>query len=575
MKQLDWKARAVLALGALAAVYFIAVPLAMLLFTAFRGPADYLPLEEGARWTLENARSVYLNPVLYDTIIPNTLVFVAGVVVLNFAIAFTLAWLVERTDLPGRSGWFPLIVFPLLVPTQVLGIAWISLAGPNAGWVNVLLRSLLGIESAGGAAPSGPLNIFSMPGLIVAQALASVPFVFLLLTATLKSMNPALEEASGTSGASPFVTFRKVTLPVLLPGILAPLILVLLITLEQFELPLIIGLPAGINVFAYRILWELTPASGLPNYGGAAVTALPFLVCAVLLLLAYNRLIRRAESFVTVTGKSYRQRRLPLGRWRWPALAFVVGYVLMAAVLPTLVLVWISFFGYAPPSIDELSRASLNAYRQLFADPRFLPGLKNTAIVAFGSATVVTVLGLLVGWIIVRSRMWGRKALDVLSFMSIGIPSVIAGLAVMLLYLTLPIGLYGTVGILVVAMSYRIATTTRLARAGLMQLHAELEEASAASGGRWITTQLRIVLPLLLPTIASGFILMFIVGVREFTIPLVLYSQENVVLSVLLWHLFQGGQTTQAAALGTLIVAMVVPVIFLARRLLRTKSLSD
>jgi iron(III) transport system permease protein len=175
----------------------------------------------------------------------------------------------------------------------------------------------------------------------------------------------------------------------------------------------------------------------------------------------------------------------------------------------------------------------------------------------------------------VRSRMWGRKALDVLSFMSIGIPSVIAGLAVMLLYLTLPIGLYGTVGILVVAMSYRIATTTRLARAGLMQLHAELEEASAASGGRWITTQLRIVLPLLLPTIASGFILMFIVGVREFTIPLVLYSQENVVLSVLLWHLFQGGQTTQAAALGTLIVAMVVPVIFLARRLLRTKSLSD
>ena len=567
---LDWKGRTFLSAGGLLAAYLVAVPLGMLVLTAFRGPADYLPFESGSGWTLANVRSIYTSPALYDTVIPNTFGFVIGTVLLVSAIAFALAWLVERTDLPGRQAWFPLILFPLLVPTQVLGIAWISLAGPNAGWLNVWLRQLVG-----SSATSGPLDIFSMTGLIVAQALASAPFVFLLLTSTLRSMNPSLEEASAASGAAPLTTFRRVTLPVLLPGILAPLILVMLITLEQFELPLLIGLPAGINVFSYRILWELTPASGLPRYGAAAAVALPFLLVAALLLLAYNRAIRRADAYVTVTGKAYRQRRLPLGRWKLPALAFVAVYVLVAAVVPAALLAWISFFGYAAPSFAELSRFTADAYRSLFADELFLRGVGNTLVVAFVSATIVTALGAIVGWIVVRTRLPGRRLLDFLSFMSVGVPSVIVGLAVMLLYLSLPIGLYGTIGILIVAFAYRIATTTRLARAGLMQLHPELEEASAASGATWGTTQLRIVLPLLLPALAAGFILLFIVGIREFTIPLVLYTQDNVVLSVLLWNLFQGGRTMEAAALGTLIIALVIPVLLIARRLLSSRSLAE
>ncbi|MDQ2736676.1 MAG: iron ABC transporter permease [Pseudomonadota bacterium] len=567
---LDWKGRTFLAAGGLIAAYLVAVPLGMLVVTAFRGPSDFLPFESGAGWTLQNIRRIYSNPLLYEVIVPDTFAFVVGTVVLVSLIGFALAWLVERTDLPGRKLWFPLILFPLLVPTQVLGIAWISLAGPNAGWINVWLRPLPGIDAA-----SGPLNIFSMSGLVIAQALATAPFVFLLLTATLRSMNPSLEEASAASGASPLRTFGRVTLPVLLPGILAPLILVTLITLEQFELPLIIGLPANINVFSYRILWELMPASGLPRYGAASAVALPFLAVAALLLVAYNRVIRRADSYVTVTGKAYRQRRLPLGRWKLPAVTFVGVYVLMAAVLPAAFLAWISFFGYAPPSLDELSRGSTSGYRSLFSDELFLRGVANTLIVASSSAVIVTVLGLIVGWIVARSRLWGRGALDFLSFMSVGVPSVIVGLAVMLLYLSLPIGLYGTIGILIVAFSYRIATTTRLARAGLMQLHPELEEASAASGATWNTTQLRIVLPLLLPAMASGFILLFIVGIREFTIPLVLYTQDNVVLSVLLWHLFSGGRTMEAAALATLIIAFVIPVLLVARRLLATRALAE
>jgi iron(III) transport system permease protein len=438
--------------------------------------------------------------------------------------------------------------------------------GPNAGWLNLAIRAALGLDS------SGPINIFSMGGLIFCQALASTPFVFLLIAATLRAMDPALEEVSATLGASPLTTFRRITFPVLLPGLLAPLVLITLITAEQFELPLIVGLPARINVFSYRIYFELNPLSSLPNYGGAAALSLPFVVLGVSLLLVYNRLIRRADSFATVTGKGYRQRRLQLGLWRIPALALVSLYVAIAAILPAAVLLWTSLFGYVPPLSATLGDFSLRAYRALFADAAFWLGLRNTLVVAALSALIVTAIGFILGWIISRTRMRLRHLLDFVSVMSVGIPAVIAGLGVMLLYLTLPIGLYGTVWVLVIAYSYRFATTTRLARAGFLQIHKELGEAAATSGAGWGVTLRRILMPLMLPALSTGFVLLFIVGVREFTIPLVLYSQDNVVLSVLLWQLFQSGQPAASAALGSIIVLVALPVIFLARHTLDRRT---
>ena len=566
---LDVGARLVLALGVGAAVCLIGVPLVMLVVTAFRGPADFLPFEPGARWTLEHVHALISDPIIYARILPDTFVFVVGTVAVVFAIAFPLAWLIERTDLPGREIWFSLILFPLLVPTPVLAIAWIFLMGPNAGWLNLLMRAALGMDG------SGPINLFSMGGLILCQALASTPFVFLLLSATLRAMDPSLEEASGASGASPLTTFRRVTIPMLLPGLLAPLVLITLITAEQFELPLIIGLPAKINVFSYRIYFELNPLSSLPNYGGAAALSLPFVVLGVLLLLLYNRLIRRADSFVTVTGKGFRQRRLRLAGWKVPALVLVSLYIALAGVLPAAVLLWTSLFGYTLPTSASAADFSLEAYRALFADRTFWLGLRNTVLVALVSALIVTAIGMLLGWIISRSRLRIRHVLDFVSILSIGIPAVIAGLGVMLLYLSLPVGLYGTVWILIVAYSYRFATTTRLARAGFLQIHRELEEASAMSGARWLATQRRILVPLMLPALSAGFILLFIVGVREFTIPLVLYSRDNVVLSVLLWQLFQSGQPMPSAALASIIIVVVLPVIFVARRLLARGTLAD
>src|SRR3982750_4241113 len=207
--QRGWVGVTALTFAALAAIYLVMAPLLALLSTAFRGPSDLLPFEPGAHWTFDNLTEVYLGTNLLTTVLPNTAIFVLGSVVVTFFTAFTLAWLVERTDLPWRTTIFTAILFPLLVPGIVMAFAWTLLFAPNAGWVNVALRAALGLEG------NGPINIFSMPGLILCQGIASVPFVFLLLGAAMRTMNPALEEASSASGARPFTTFFKVTLPVL------------------------------------------------------------------------------------------------------------------------------------------------------------------------------------------------------------------------------------------------------------------------------------------------------------------------------------------------------------------------
>jgi len=267
-----------------------------------------------------------------------------------------------------------------------------------------------------------------------------------------------------------------------------------------------------------------------------------------------------------VTGKGYRPTRYRLGRWRAPALGFVGFYLLVAAILPAIVLVWTSFSGGSNDTF------SLNAYRALLSDNRFWPAVRNTFVVAGLSAGLITLIGALLAWQILRLRFPGRAVLDVVSFLSIGIPAVITGFAVMILHLTVPIGIYGTIWILILAYSYRLAVSTRLSRAALIQIHPELEEASFASGGRWLDTIGRVVLPLLAPSLMASFLLLFIVGFREFTIPMILQSEDNWVLSVIMWKLQSDRQTAQAAAVGTMILLFVAPVIFVLRRQLLSRE---
>ena len=562
--------RLVLAGAVLALLYLISAPLLMTVFAAFRGPVDFLPFEPGAQFTFDNIREVYSSGIFLDTLI-DTAWFVGGATALAFVVAFVLAFLVERTNLPCRNLVFMLLTLPIMLPPLITGLSWIFLLGKSRGLLNVLLRSLLGVEG------TGPFDVFTWYGMILAQGLAVVPFMFLLLSGAMRRMDPSLEEASLVAGCGWWRTITRVTLPVLRPALLSVLLLTAIITLEAFDIPLLLGLGAGARVLATSVYYPLYPQIGLPRYGEVAAIALTFLVLTYILAALYARATREQARYATVTGKGFRPRQIDLGRWRYVALGSIGLYLVVQVVLPTFVLLWSSLLdGYRPPTDWALLQdLSLKSFARVLGDRRFLPALRTTVVVAALSATVVAVLAAILAWMVVRSQVPGKRLLDLLASTSIAIPSVIAGVSFLIFYLAMPgirsLGLYGTVWVLVLALSYRTAVGYRITSAGVSQIKHELEEAAAVCGATWLTTFRRVVLPLLLPTTLAVWLLIFIVNFREFTIALLLGSVDNQMLGPLLWRYVSSSEMGQASALAVIMAAILLTVGGLARRLVVTR----
>ena len=562
--------RLVLAGAVLALLYLISAPLLMTVFAAFRGPVDFLPFESGAQFTFDNIREVYSSGIFLDTLL-DTAWFVGGATVLAFVVAFVLAFLVERTNLPCRNLIFMLLTLPIMLPPLITGLSWIFLLGKSRGLLNVLLRGLLGVEG------TGPFDIFTWYGMILAQGLAVVPFMFLLLGGAMRRMDPSLEEASLVAGCGWWRTITRVTLPVLRPALLSVLLLTAIITLEAFDIPLLLGLGAGARVLATSVYYPLYPQIGLPRYGEVAAIALTFLVLTYILAALYARATREQARYATVTGKGFRPRQIDLGRWRYVALGSIGLYLIVQVVLPTFVLLWSSLLdGYRPPTDWALLQdLSLKSFARVLGDRRFLPALRTTVVVAALSATVVAVLAAILAWMVVRSQVPGKRLLDLLASTSIAIPSVIAGVSFLIFYLAMPgirsLGLYGTVWVLVLALSYRTAVGYRITSAGVSQIKHELEEAAAVCGATWLTTFRRVVLPLLLPTTMAVWLLIFIVNFREFTIALLLGSVDNQMLGPLLWRYVSSSEMGQASALAVIMAAILLTVGGLARRLVVTR----
>jgi iron(III) transport system permease protein len=460
-----------------------------------------------------------------------------------------------------------LLTLPIMLPPLITGLSWIFLLGKSRGLLNVLLRSLLGVEG------TGPFDVFTWYGMILAQGLAVVPFMFLLLSGAMRRMDPSLEEASLVAGCGWWRTITRVTLPVLRPALLSALLLTAIITLEAFDIPLLLGLGAGARVLATSVYYPLYPQIGLPRYGEVAAIALTFLVLTYILAALYARATREQARYATVTGKGFRPRQIDLGRWRYVALGSIGLYLVVQVVLPTFVLLWSSLLdGYRPPTDWALlQELSLKSFARVLGDTRFWPALRTTVVVAALSATIVAVLAAILAWMVVRSQVPGKRLLDLLASTSIAIPSVIAGVSFLIFYLAMPgirsLGLYGTVWVLVLALSYRTAVGYRITSAGVSQIKHELEEAAAVCGATWLTTFRRVILPLLLPTTLAVWLLIFIVNFREFTIALLLGSVDNQMLGPLLWRYVSSSEMGQASALAVIMAAILLTVGGCARRL--------
>ncbi len=531
--------------------YLTVVPLAMLLLGSLSSAGRVLEGE----LTLRHFQRVLTDRNSLE-LLANSLAFAGGSALFGFALGTAIAWIVERTDVPWRSLWYGFALIPLIVPGIIHAMAWLFLLSPEIGWVNAPLRALFGTTISG----------YTLPGMIWVEGLHTSPFAFVLMAAALRNMDPSLEEAASTSRAGRWSTLRRVTLPLLLPASASVLLILFVRALESFEVPAILGLPGRVFVYTSRIYLSLVQYP--PNFGLAAAYAVALLAISVVGLLLHQRAVRRGERFATVTGKAFRPRRVPLGRARRIALAFLGAYAVLAVLLPFAVLVYMSFVRvYSVPSLEALRELTLTNYADVLSDDVTRGAIANSLALGVLAATAVVGLTAAIAWVTLRTRVPGRGILDFLAFVPITIPGIVLGISLIWVYFTLPIRIYGTLWILLVAYVTRyLPYGMRSLSAGIVQIHRELEEAAAAAGASFLPTFRRVLLPLLRPTIVAAWAYVFIVSLRELSSGVLLYSSQSVVLAVRIFDLRNSGQYTSIAALSVMMVVLLVVLLALLQR---------
>jgi iron(III) transport system permease protein len=530
-------------------VYLAVLPLFTLLLGSFQmevGPRQFV-------LTLKNYQAAYASQYTYSTF-RNSVIFASGSAAVSFVLGTILAWLTERTNTPLRAIFVPIAVVPLILPGVLESIAWIFLLSPKFGYLNVWLMQLFGWQSA-------PFNVFSLPGMIWVHSVGQVPLAFLMMVAAFKSMDPSLEESAMMSGASTLQTLRRVTLRLLMPTCGSVLLILFVRTLESFETPALVGIPARIYVYTSEIFLAFNEYP--PDYGRGAALAVGLLVLSAIGVWLYTRSTRENKKFQTVTGKAFRPRQFELGAWRWMGLGFLLAYFLFVVLLPFLVLLWASFLPFfATPSWDAVRKLSLDNYRYLYGFRPFWSAMQNSVVLAFLAATGAMLLTSIVAWVVYKSRLPGSWLLDFLAFVPITVPGIVLGMALILLYVAMPLPIYGTIWVLLIAYVTRfIPYGMRSASGAIMQIHSELEEAAATSGASWWETFKRVTLPLLRPGFAAGWIYICIVSFREFSTSVLLATGESRVLSILLFTMFEQGQVTVVAAIGVLMIFTLLAIV--------------
>jgi len=537
-------------------ILMVGVPLVMVVLMSLR---TGFPGEGGAL-TLANFVAVYSSPGTYKVLL-NTVLFALGTVLVTLVFAVPLVWLLNRTDLPLKGTIYVLMTVGILVPVFLRTIAWILLLSPRIGLVNQWARQLFGMDH--------PLiSLYNIPGMAFIQGVSFVPSAFFMLAAAYRTMDPSLEEAAYTSGVSKFQTFLRINIPITWPAIAGVMVYLFMSAIAVFEVPAIIGFPARILVLSALIFTSTNPPTGLPDYGLAGAYGAVMLIAGLALAYFYVRLVQHGKKYTVITGRGYRPRQISLGRWKWPALAFVLLYLSMEVFIPFLVLVWASLLPYLQlPTAEAFSQISFNNYETIFDFVDAQPFI-NTAILMLAVPTGTMFLSVLVSWIVVRTQVRFRGSLDTIAFLPHAIPSIL--LAVGLGYLGLAyrnfFPVYGTIAIIAIAHTITwIAYGTRTTNGVMIQVHRELEEAGKVAGASTLRVLGRIVLPLVASGIFNSWIWISMLSYREVTMALALGTRKNLVISTIVWQFWGNGWVPQVSALGVLLVLFAVLVVGLLK----------
>ena len=539
------------------------IVLFLIIFEVF--PLLYLVVKaffpEGS-FSLEAFKRVY-GYDLNRSAVFNTLITASCTTVLGVAIAFPFAFLVGRTNLYGKKLFRTLFVISYMVPPYVGAMAWARLLNPNAGVINTLLKGIFNLQAA-------PFNIYSMGGVIWVLSCFYYPYAFITISRAMEKMDPSLEEAARISGASPLHILRTITVPMMMPSIIAAALLVFIAAASAFGIPAIVGAPGHIYTATTRIIdfVHLGTERGLTD----ATTLAVFLMVIANVILYCSTFLLRGKQYITMSGKSTRPVIIDLGRWRIPLTCFVILFTVIVIIIP--------FASVMATSVTvnmgkpfTFSNMSLKAWSKIFHRASILQSMKNSFVSAFTAASAGMIISCTMAYLLERTRVKGRRIPDFLITIGSGTPSVVIALA---LIITMSgkfgINIYNTLSIMIIAYMIKyMLMGMRPVVSAMGQVHSSLEEAAQISGAGWLRMLKDVSIPLIGASVVAGFFLIFMPSFYELTMSNLLYSAKTKTIGYDLYYYQTTDSLQVASALATAILFFVIILNFILNKLTKGK----
>ncbi|MDA0784764.1 MAG: iron ABC transporter permease [Proteobacteria bacterium] len=542
----------------------VIVPLAVLFVSSFK-VLD--PLGWDTAWGFGNYVEMFTDRIIPKAFI-NTLIISSGSTVLATFLGVSLAWINARTNCPGRDYLEPYNLIPFFLSPFVGAIAWHNLGEPQTGLLNNLARDVLGIEGA-------IMNIDNIWGVIWVTGIFFAPLVYLFVVGSLRRMDPSLEDSARTTGAGLVRTTMTVTLPLVMPGILSGAIIVFVTSAGEFGVPFKLSAPYGWETLTTQIFSKAV-GDDANHYLGAAMS-MALGIITVFLIWVQQRYIA-PRSFTTVTGKGFRPNVLDLGPWKWVAFGYNLTFIAVAVVLPIVCLIIVSLHPVWTGKIVWADLTTINYVKTLFwwrpeAISAATNGIGNSLILAFGGASIAMVMALVISYMIHRTKGFGVRMLDFLSVVPIGFPGIVLAMGVLVTYIQTPI--YATLWILMLAYITRFFPYGQRNISSIMlAISEELDQSSRMAGASWFTTLWRITIPLLKPGLFAGWILLFIIFLRELSISIILFTTGTETLSVGVYYLTNFENEPLTAALSMAQTVLLLIAIYAFRRFAGREALT-
>ncbi len=549
-------AEIVLVLSILILVVVVAIPVLLILWNSF--------VVEGTL-NVKDVVKVLGQRDTYEAL-KNSFIIAAGVTFFSTVIGVFFAWLVSRTDLPFKETMKLLFVVPFMLPSFIGALAWKMLLSPRAGYINRFFMDVFGVAQ--------PLfDIYTFAGIIAVETMYLFPFVFIQVCGALERMDPTLEESARISGAGLFSITRKITIPLIMPSILAGALLVALYSLAHFGVPAILGTEVGIYNIPTKIYEKIHQSAGSFQAIRTGTVLASILVISAAVILWLQSLVLKSGRFQIIGGKSVRPMLLKLRGLRIPLLILSIVYILVTVVMPTITIFLVGFLKTYGVSITPENMTFENFRYILFKWKMTKDSLWNSAYLSLSAAFVTMLAGVMISYVIVKMKVRGKWFLEFLGVLPFSVPGTVIALGVILMWSgKFGVNLYNTAWIIFVAYIARyMAFSLKSNSAALEQVHDSLVEAARASGATHWQAMRHVVLPLVKPGMVAAFFLIFLPALRELTTSVLLYGPTTRTIGVAIYTLNEDGETVYAAALASVALVIIIFGHLLIKRITRSK----